>query len=63
MTDTTTARPSLTVKQAAERMNTDPKTIRKLVKAGSLPSYRLTDAPKSPIRVKAEDLEAYMSRK
>jgi excisionase family DNA binding protein len=44
---------SLSVEQAAERRGVHPSTIRKMIKAGTLPHSRLGTA----IRIKAADLE------
>jgi excisionase family DNA binding protein len=50
----------LTTKQAAEKLNVHPETIRRLVKAGKVRAIALSDTKHSRIRIDEKELQAFM---
>jgi excisionase family DNA binding protein len=51
--------PDLTVKQVAEELQLSTKMVQILCASGRIKSYRVSSGPRSPIRVRARDLDAY----
>lgn len=50
--------PLMTIKQVAEALNVDPKTVRRLIKSGEIISHRIGGQH----RISAADYERYLSR-
>ena len=50
----------VTLEQAAELLQVSTRTIRRLVADGSLPAYRLGDHPSSHVRLRVDELLAWV---
>jgi DNA binding domain, excisionase family len=50
----------LTTKQAAEKLNVHPETIRRLVKAGKVKAVALSDTKYSRFRIDEKELQVFM---
>jgi excisionase family DNA binding protein len=52
----------LTPQEVAEVVGTSRKTIYRRIADGSLPAVRLGDGLRAPVRIGADDLDAYLAR-
>ena len=50
----------VSMEQAAELLQVSARTIRRRVADGSLPAYRLGDAPSSRVRLRVDELLAWV---
>ena len=51
----------LTLREAAARLKTSERTIRRRVDDGSIPAVRLGASPSSPLRIPEDELERWVS--
>jgi excisionase family DNA binding protein len=52
----------LTVDEVARRLRQSPRVVRDKVNAGLIPSIRIGDGPRAPIRISSAELERWLLR-
>ena len=52
----------LTPYQAARRLNLSEEAVRRKIREGDLPAYKLGPGPRSPLRIPADELERWLER-